>query len=322
MEEIPLSSFIDKNTNLINHSKNSSPEKTLQLQKNIYSTFESLEACLKKSIDLVLSRKLLSHFDLRKRISKIFSSFDLILENFFPEWQFLQSQEYRYFCEHTFLTMVVLYKHSKYIKLPENDQMLLMWTMLFHDIHKRGRPVLDSRDPFHPFPSAMRTLEILIKNEILPKNEYLNEFRILIESSFELDRHRLQIMSYTNIDQIFKGFLFFTGLLNSMSEDFKNYRMIEERFSDDQRFYFEMLILILFHQSLNINPFFPNPSYLNEFQVEKYLSPRLVKLLHIVHLADHNSYNIGNYQYNQWPNDKEIKRMVSEYLELFKINQY
>lgn len=52
-------------------------------------------------------------------------------------------------------------RDPEFWSLPKYEKNMLLWTALFHDICKRGKPLFDSKDPAHPFNSAKETISIL-----------------------------------------------------------------------------------------------------------------------------------------------------------------
>lgn len=291
------------------------------LSKNIYSSFPSLQECLSTSYQEILKSGFSSPYFTKKShwttIRHIFSPIESTLFHHFPQWHFLQNQDGGRFCSHTFATMLVLSKDPEFLTLNENDSNILMWTMLFHDIFKRGPPLVYDRDPFHPFTSACVALEIFREKGLVKMKEGFEEFKGLIESCFKLNRYGDQIMDYTRLDEVFRWILYLTGVWERVDRELTSYREVESEVEEEKRFGFEIIILILFHQSLDINPFYPNPSYLNKAEILKYLSVRIVKLLHIVHKADHNSYHVGAYEFGKWPNDVKIEEVANEILKMF-----
>ena len=292
------------------------------LSKNIYLAFPCLQECLSVSYKQILNSNCrLPYYckqSLWTTIRQIFSPIESTLFQNFPQWHFLQEQDEGRFCSHTFATMLVLSKDPEFLVLNENDSNILMWTMLFHDIFKRGPPLIRGRDPFHPFTSACVALGIFREKGFVEEREGFEEFKELIESCFTINMYGDQIMDYTRLDEVFRWILFLTGVWERVDQDLISYREVEMDIAEDKRFAFEIIILILFHQSLDINPFYPNPSFLNQNQILKYLSLRIVKFLHIVHKADHNSYNIGVYEFGKWPNDIKIEKEVVGILKLLE----
>lgn len=56
--------------------------------------------------------------------------------------------------------LYVLSNDEDFMRLCEDDQNILLWATLLHDICKRGLPKHVGKDPIHPFKSAQMTLKI------------------------------------------------------------------------------------------------------------------------------------------------------------------
>lgn len=51
--------------------------------------------------------------------------------------------------------------------LEDEEQNIIMWSCLLHDIRKLGAPVFEGKDHVHPFKSAAAVLEVFEKIGIL-----------------------------------------------------------------------------------------------------------------------------------------------------------
>lgn len=226
-----------------------------------------------------------------------------IMQECGAEWTELSSNDNNYFCRHTFAALTALLVDKDYERMDLHDRNLLLWALLFHDIAKKGSPTIYGRDPFHPFSSTSKTLEIFVRFGWVKSGPHIAALVELINSAYTLENGS-KLMDNSKLPEIFQGILQATELNFSTTS------------AHEPRFAFEVLILILFHQSLDINPIFPNPVYLKNSEILTYLSPRLVFLLFVLHKADHNSYNLA-YPISSWHNNELILQKTFEILSLF-----
>jgi len=54
-----------------------------------------------------------------------------------------------------------------YDSLEDEDQNIILWACLLHDIRKLGSPVFEGKDHVHPFKSAAAVLEVFEQIGIL-----------------------------------------------------------------------------------------------------------------------------------------------------------
>ena len=292
----------------------------LRLERSICLGLPCFVMCLRNS-SLYLryfgeSGRVRSNEDLLREVRSLFEPVERVLGGL-SQWRFLQGQENGYFCEHTFMTLVVLWNNPEFVELDGNSKEILLWTMLFHDLWKRGSPLLPCRDPFHPFSSAAKALEVFVEHGLVDKRSGVEGFCEFIMNSYVLKYTRTEIMDLGKIEEIYKGLLYYSGVSDRLDSEFGSFVEVEALNSEFKRFFFEVLVLILFHQSLELNNRFMNTCNLNVWQVKRYLSKRMVHFLYIVHHADHNSYNVGYHNINEYPNDAQIKENAKRYLALF-----
>ena len=62
------------------------------------------------------------------------------------------------------------------------DQNIILWSALLHDIKKRGCPEFDSRDPIHPFVSGKESLGLFQELDILKvPNNLISNYNDLLK---------------------------------------------------------------------------------------------------------------------------------------------
>ena len=58
---------------------------------------------------------------------------------------------------------------TDYFKPEERN--MIKWASLLHDISKRSVPIIEGKDHIHPFTSAVTTIEILQRLNLIPSME-------------------------------------------------------------------------------------------------------------------------------------------------------
>lgn len=85
-----------------------------------------------------------------------------ISSNINPHWENLRRIEGGFVAVHTWL---VLWWSQNYLnhllsQISDEEQNILLWAILLHDIRKLGPPVYVGKDHVHPFKSAAAVLEV------------------------------------------------------------------------------------------------------------------------------------------------------------------
>jgi len=123
-------------------------------------------------------------------------------------------------------------------------------------------------------------------------------------------------MDNTKLPQIYQALLYLTGLTPSITTDFTDYFSVSTSHPTENLFVFEILAIILLHQSVDLDPKYPNFTPLNEEEILRYLSPRLLKILTILHLGDNGSYNLP-IKFEDWTFVTRIWRTYKRLKKLF-----
>ena len=315
MEE---SMSLEKLTNLL-HPCNS---QCINITTFLPSLLESLESSKSFLLGLQIAGSPESEYKKKKKcwykIYELMSQTESELLAFCSsEWNELSSYESTYFCKHTFAALSVLYIDEDFIRMDNHDKNIMLWALLFHDIAKKGNPAIQGRDPFHPFTSTSKAMQIFDRLGWIKRNKLVSELAEFIDGAYVVI-NQSKCMDNTKISEILVKLFVITGMIYDIDESFENYIEIEMKHARSDRFLYEILALILFHQSLDINTLFPNPIYLQNQEILTHLSPRMVFMLYVLHKADHNSYNVA-IPINDWVNNALIKGKVTDILGLFKI---
>lgn len=115
-------------------------------------------------------------------------------------------------CHHIIYMLFGVYADRKFCSFSEEDQNILLWSVVFHDLVKRGTvfgPV--RRDPFHPFLSAAATVSFFKKRNFFDGEDNMKaeELIKMLQMSRRVDLdHKygnyVEFIDYKNVDQIFQ----------------------------------------------------------------------------------------------------------------------
>ena len=204
-----------------------------------------------------------------------------------------------------------LEKFSK-IKFSEYDKNIIYWTILFHDLgkHKKMNPLIEekiykySADKTHPFKSIIIFLDLAFdKNLFYYPNEnykdelfkyYKNDFSISLYKSWELITPNKKKKNLYNIS--FMYIEIFAIFFNKIKMEEKN------------EWIYDICVLIIFHQSLPNNDNHMNKPLLEEKDIKRFFTKRLVELMRVIMIYDsasHSLFNGGNWC-------KEINKHIDE----------
>lgn len=231
------------------------------------------------------------------------------------EWEYENRVDDGLVCSHIIAVVIAVYTDWEFKMLDEHDKNVILWAALFHDIAKRGPPEMDTKDPFHPFTSASKALKIFSRLGWALKNDFVEEAAKCIDGSFYHYKWG-DFMDNKKLPMIYPLLLKATGLIGE-NDYFNTYREIEMAVPKDKLFIFEIIAIILFHQSFDFDPKYPNFTPLKYDEILKYTSPRLVKLVSIMHKGDNGSYNFP-YPMNIWTFGKRIENSTTHLLRFFK----
>lgn len=205
------------------------------------------------------------------------------------EWTDLNKVDDGLVCSHTLAAVATVHSLPCFKSLDFHDQVIIIFGLLFHDIAKRGPPEMKTKDPVHPFTSAAKTLRIFNKLGWLVNPDLVEEAANYIHNASYFE-YWGDFMDNTKLPQIYQYLLHITGLLETPSSPYTSYSDLTRNLEKEKLFIFEILAIILFHQSIDFNPEFPNYTPLTNEEIHLYLSPRLLNLLAILVIGDSGSY--------------------------------
>lgn len=231
---------------------------------------------------------------LSKEIGKYLHDGRLEIETHLEEWKTLRSYSDKTISYHTIRVIYLIFKDPDFAHLSEQEQNALLWAGLFHDIAKRGRPLLQGKDPLHPYTGTAAALNIMYRFGWLPQNtrSYLDYVCEYINRSYVVD-NGLELMDISRIKDILSHLYCVTGILPNPDTPWSSYSQLvkEIEVNEPERlFELEVLLLVLLHQFRTFTAKFPNASPLNDDDVSIIFSPRLFRMTRILVLNDSLSY--------------------------------
>ena len=209
-------------------------------------------------------------------------------------------------------TIIFLYMIDVFINkdnLSDYDKNILYWAILFHDvgkfhemntIYKEDYSKNKFIDKAHPFKSAIVFIKTLINQKLIffkdeiEKKEFIdffeNQFTTALYQSFEKEYNKHNYLVY-NI--CFKYF-----------ENIEKF-LLKLKLHKENKWIYEVLILIIFHQSLpnndsNLHGRHVNEPVLDDKYINKLFDIRLLELMRIILIYDSSSHCLfGNSKWEQ-----------------------
>jgi len=230
-------------------------------------------------------------------LPQFFEKTNEIIEKYIPVWKTLKTYSHGRICFHVYKMFYVLLKDPDYQELNKHDKNILLWATLLHDICKRGTPVVNGKDPVHPFKSAWATLYIF--NDTF-------KFCNLTEQDLK------------EWDSIFEDAYTYNG------KEIQNHHVVPrvKEFLDKKlpgkEWEIEVIWYVMLHQSVPTLRDHPHQSLLEplESEVKKYFSKRTLKIFGILLRNDSLSYLI----YGPKDKRKQYGKEIDENVE--KIKKY
>ncbi len=192
-----------------------------------------------------------------------------------------------------------IFFHLAYVNMPklicEYDKNILYWTILFHDTgkHLQMNPFIKEDytgmiiDRTHPFKSVIVFIKSFLKNDLIffendkQKNEFLqifDNFTNIIFNSYSFEYIELIERNYYNMS------------LDKINEMDKFIIYLKEM--NNNKWIYDIFILIFFHQSLPNNDDNMNKPLLPELYIKKYFNKRLIELMRIIMVYDSCSHSL------------------------------
>ena len=269
------------------------PEK-INIKKILYEYFEQLKTIESKAHEILISleepKKNLSkkflHYKKNKKIFKeINKSLKIIMDDNFSNLKKNVRLHINIFCYlFTIIEKEFVYKH-----FVDYDINIIFWAILFHDIGKYicMHPILEKDydfnggDKMHPYKSALIFIDTLLnkklinldeKNMDIFQNKYLEFKKLIFNSYIAKDDYYCFDMKY--FDDIIK----YINFLKSLGEN--------------NNWFCEVFILIIFHQNLPNNENHMNKRLLSKEQIKEAFDLRLIEMMRIIMVLDSLSHQI------------------------------
>ena len=190
-----------------------------------------------------------------------------------PVWKTLYSYSSGFICYHVFRVFYCLLHDVNYYVLNKYDRNVLLWTNLFHDISKRGRPVIEGKDNIHPFKSACTALHVM--------QDSLHWI--------ELDKQAWDIW-----DTIFdNAYMTRNEEIVQDHSKLKDIKAFLDRHIGDNQFILDIIYLTLLHQSLPNMKEFKHKSIIHPLEdIRLYFDTRRMKLMKLFMINDSTSYTM------------------------------
>ena len=282
----------------------------INIRKIASEYFKELEKIDSKSHEILLSikntkKKLSKEFLHYKKNKSLFKDLDnklsIIVGNHFNNLKKNVRLHINLFCYlFTIIEKEFVYKH-----FVDYDINIIYWTILFHDLGKHigihpdleKNYIFESGDKMHPYKSAILFIDNLIKKKLtnLDKQnlnifiEQFSNFQKLIFNSY-LTKDNKYYIDIKCFDDIIKYIKYLRGL------------------GENNNWFCDAFILIIFHQNLPNNEFHMNKILLTKEQIKEVFDLRLLEMMRIIMVLDSLSHQI--FDPNEW--NYQINKQLDE----------
>ena len=202
-----------------------------------------------------------------------------------PEWGNLQKMNRKRICYHILRVLYCFLVSEDYPKYNETERNMMYWTMMLHDVCKRGLPVLPtSKDPFHPYSSAAYALAYL--TELSGADEALvAKTRALSEKI--RNAKKIKVMTYYELRK---------NTVNTLPLECTDLTRLDEFVQELDSihvpggFHNTVTKIIMMHQCIPTLEKFKIDNQLSFEDVGKYVNKQLLCYLKTFAICDSNSY--------------------------------
>lgn len=205
-------------------------------------------------------------------------------------WVTLKKQNSGFVAIHSLIVLCLLVKDPLFTELNEEDQNVLKWAALLHDISKLSIPVIEGKDHVHPFKSASTLLDFFKR---------LGLFRLMTETKeSQLQQvHRLLKESVQPLPPEYMDLAAHGEPICTLMHSHHNlpeifYYLWTEQLVPRHSFMDLVFRLILFHQSLDGCQKYPPMQKLTEEERAMFIDPHFLKLMKPLMIADSRSYTL------------------------------
>jgi len=225
-----------------------------------------------------------------------------------PEWKNLMKINRKRVCYHILRVIYCFLQSEEYMKFDDYEKNVLLWTMLLHDICKRGLPILPAaKDPFHPYASASYALT------------YLSEISDV--NSIMLDKAKILSIKIANSKAI-KQITYYElrkNRMNTYDMECEDLTKLDEILGDLNQIYSEnsfhnlVVKLILLHQCIPTLQKFRIENQLSEREVPKYFDAQMLRYIKTFTMCDSNSYLLNVNRHCIETHRKEFDEVFNRY---------
>lgn len=234
----------------------------------------------------------LTDWDAFKQRTRVFYTSGMMdkIDKVVPGWIHMSSYLEQQTLIHVTSVLVALFLVSEYQSASPDQQRLMEWTVIFHDVAKKARKSL--HDYTHGFRSAAVTGAALALIGFPARSifaAHISDWKILTENASIFDApHNETIQDNTKLPEIIGGI-----------------EQLYEQHSD------AALIIkgVLFHMSIDNDPGYPTLAPLTPEQIQRYITADLFPILKAMMLVDSDGWNLFD--------RKESLRLRQQTLDVF-----
>jgi hypothetical protein len=285
-EELNSANLISKNTNSITNSHSDLQDKF---------NYKDLHLIDEKVHEIIFNNLQLIENDFKK--DSIISSFKCE-----EEWDKLNFYFNGWTKVHTIIVIIFTYIDLNNGEIKNNlsnyDKNILLWVALFHDIgkhvklnHSLGEKFnekVKSCDKLHPFKSAAIMLKLFFKHDFIKSHNSNDDKSYANIENLVDDTYHLLTKSGTFLSHKHDYIL----SLENFREIMNNLKQLIE-LNTDNKFIYDVIVLIAFHQSLpNMKEHMNHPLLEDEMIKEVFYSSRLIELMRILMVNDSAAHSM------------------------------
>lgn len=210
--------------------------------------------------------------DLDERVKKFFTLEQMNeMENIVPGWKEMASYSDGITLTHVTCVFLGLFMLPEFKKLSNEQQQLVKWIVLFHDLSKIH--ISGQRDDTHALRSAILTANIL-PNLGFPVS---STYQTLIHTWSEATASAVKDHGDSKIQDKSKIAEILAGINNMFGEDTPTAMIVKG---------------VLFHMSINAVKDWPQTAPLSDEEIRLFLKPNLIPLIKVMMLADNEGWTI------------------------------
>ena len=210
----------------------------------------------------------------KSKLLKGYSIFhDEVIAIIGEDWLTLESYSDKHIAEHIYKVIFLSYLEFS-SNINEKNHNLILWSCLLHDVKKLGFPVINGKDPFHPFKSGVFCIQFCIKIGLINDNK--TKILEICEEILKCHISPPHFPKNVLVQDHAKACPFFDELNNLISNQFS----------------LDLFKIVTFHQSCKVCEEFDELNYLDDDKLVQYFNIRLLDSYEMVRICDSNSYEL------------------------------